>query len=91
MKFRKIGTGTNGASPKTGRVYIRLEFDPVLLRKVKDQDLSKIYLFENMVHDYAVMAIILDEEKSQASIPAGGNQQSIADNLPLPWESEESK
>ncbi len=64
MKFTKIGIGTNGASKKTGRPYIRLELDPVLLRKVKDQDLSKIYLFENMVHDYAVMAIILDEPEA---------------------------
>lgn len=63
MKFTKIGTGKNKVDKKTGKLQIRLELDPTLLRQVKEEDFSKIYLFKNIQQNYVVMAVLPEQDK----------------------------
>jgi hypothetical protein len=65
-KFKTVGKGWNGKSPKSGKEYIRLELQAELLNKVKPHDLEKIYVFPNTKKqlddsDYSVCAVILEE------------------------------
>lgn len=63
VKFQQIGIAKKGIGQKTKKPYIRLELDPIMLKKVQDHDLSKIFLFET-ASGYDVMAVVDNNEGS---------------------------